>query len=234
MSSSDQKERDRAEIQENFKRLQAMTEANAKAIAENAKKTNESIEKTKEAIAETRKAIAETNKAVEKNIKDTAKWRVKSKNFVKGSIDNERGDFVETITRANLGRLLKDRGITIHRIYSNITDEGKKKWEIDVMAINGEEIVFIETKTTLSTHKVKRFIENTLLKIGEHFPEYKGKKIYGAVAFLESKKDADPRKDQEVGQDAAGYALEQGLFVISVAGDSARMLNDKSFVPKAF
>ncbi len=216
MSSSDQKERDRAEIQENFKimqknleRTQALTEANAKAI-----------EKATEAI--------------EKNAEDTKKWRKESKDFIEGRIANERGDFVETITRANLGRLLKDRGITVHRIYSNITDEGKKKWEIDVIAVNGEEIFFIETKTTLSINKVKRFIEKTLLKIGEHFPEYKGKKIYGGVAFLESKKDTDPKTNQEVGQDAAEYALEQGLFVISVAGDSASMINDKSFVPKVF
>ncbi len=209
MTFDDQKEKDMAEIRENFKIMQ------------------ENLERTQ--------VITEQNaKAIEKNIKDTEKWRQEAKNFVTGSIENDRGGFVEAITRENLARLLKTHGINVLRIYANITDKAKKKWEVDAMAINGEEVVFVETKTTLSIHKVKRFIKDTLLKVRENFPEYKDKKIYGAVAFLESKKDSDPRKDEEVGQDAAEYALEQGLFVISVTGNVANMLNDKSFKPKIF
>ena len=209
MTFDDQKEKDMAEIRENFRIMQ------------------ENLARTE--------AITERNaKAIEKNIKDTENWRVKSKNFVNGRIDNERGDFVEAIARANLVRLLRGHGVNILRVHSNIKDEGQSKYEVDAIAINGEEVVFVETKTTLSVHKVKRFIEKTLLRIREEFPEYKDRKIYGAVAFLESKKDKDPRKDEDVGQEAAQYALEQGLFVISVAGDSAHMLNDKSFKPKAF
>ena len=218
MTFDDQKEKDMAEIRENFKTMQenlektwAITQENAKMAAKNAK------------------ALDKATEAIKNNIKDTENWRVKSKNFVRGSIDNERGDFVEAIARANLVRLLRGHGVNILRVHSNIKDEGHSKYEVDAIAINGEEVVFVETKTTLSVHKVKRFIEKTLLRIREEFPEYKDRKIYGAVAFLQSKKDKDPRKDENVGLEAAQYALEQGLFVISVAGDSAHMLNDKSF-----
>ncbi len=238
MSSSDQKEKDRDEIQENFKRLQAITEQNAKAIAENSKKTNESIEKTRAITEANAKAIAEnakkTQAIIEENAKNTAEWREKTEKLVEGRFGNEWGDFVEVITKENLARLLKERGFHVHRIYGNVTDKENQKWELDAVAINGEEIVVIEAKASLSAKDVKLFVEKKLPKIREYLPEHKDKKIYGGVSYLKSKTEVSDKQTDEEGKNAAQYALEQGLFVISVTGDTACMLNDKSFVPKAF
>ncbi len=220
MSSSDQKEKDRAEIQENFKRLQAITEKNAKMAAENAK-----------AIAENAK---KTQAIIEANAKNTAEWRKKTEKLVEGRFGNEWGDFVEVMTRENLDRLLRERGFHVHRIYGNVADTKNQKWELDAVAINGEEVVVVEAKASLSAKDVKLFIEKKLPKIREYLPEHKDKKIYGAVSYLKSKTEVSDKQTDEEGKNAVQYALEQGLFVISVAGDSASMINDKSFVPKAF
>ena len=50
----------------------------------------------------------------------------------------------------------------------------------------------------------------------------KGKKIFGAVAYL--KTDASVQ----------AYAEQQGLFVIRAAGSSASIVNDKEFLPRVF
>ncbi len=195
MNDKDQKEKDMAEIRENFKRLQAIIEANAK---------------------------------------NTAEWREKTEKLVEGRFGNEWGDFVEVITRENLDRLLRERGLNVHRIYGNVTDKKNQKWELDAVAINREEIVVVEAKASLSAKDVKLFIEKKLPKIREYLPEHKDKKIYGAVSYLKSKTEVSDVQTNDEGKNAAQYALEQGLFVISVAGDTANMINDKSFVPKAF
>ena len=183
---------------------------------------------------ETAKALEKVTEAIEKNVKDTEKWRIKARDFVTGEVGNRWGELVEVITKENLGRLLKERGFKIHRVYGNVTDEDKRQWEIDVMAVNGKEIVIVEAKASLTVKDVKLFIKKKLPKIREYLPEHKDKKIHGAVAYLRSKVEASDKKKVEHGKDAAKYAFEQGLFVISVTGETASMLNDKSFKPKTF
>ncbi len=197
-------------------------------------RANEAAKKANEAAKKANEAAKRASEAVEKNVKDTEKWRTKARDFVTGEVGNKWGELVEVITKENLGRLLKERGFKIHRVYGNVTDEDKRQWEIDVMAVNGKEIVIVEAKASLTVKDVKLFIKKKLPNIREYLPEHKDKKIHGAVAYLRSKVEASDKKEVQHGKDAAKYAFEQGLFVISVTGETASMLNDKSFKPKAF
>ena len=54
------------------------------------------------------------------------------------------------------------------------------------------------------------------------FPEYKGRKVYGAMAYLKIYQHADK------------YAMKKGLFVIKATEDSAYIVNSKKFKPKDF
>ena len=232
-----EKDRKAAEVraEKDRKAAEARAEKDRKAAEARAekdrKKTDLQISKL---AAETAKAFEKATEAIEKNVKDTEKWRTKARDFVTGEVGNRWGELVEVITKENLGRLLKERGFKIHRVYGNVTDEDKRQWEIDVMAVNGKEIVIVEAKASLTVKDVKLFIKKKLPNIREYLPEHKDKKIHGAVAYLRSKVEASDKKKVKHGKDAAKYAFEQGLFVISVTGETASMLNDKSFKPKAF
>ena len=98
---------------------------------------------------------------------------------------------------------------------------GDTHFEFDIIAINGEEVVIVEVKTTLRPKDIRRFIEK-LENAKIWMPEYAPNKIYGAVAFLQSEAEA------------ARMAEKQGLFVINATGDSAIIVNDAAFKPKAF
>ena len=106
---------------------------------------------------------------------------------------------------------------------------GREIGEFDLVAINGEEIVAVEVKTTLTKEKVEKFIDQ-LKMFKKYFPEYANKVIYGAVAFL-----CEPESQEARG--AAKYSEENGLFVIMSPGGSSNvtaMSNAKDFKPKAF
>ena len=144
------------------------------------------------------------------------------------------GELVETVTKENLTRLLKERGFIVYQIYGNVTDEKGQRWELDIVATNGEEVVIVEVKTSMTVKDVKLFITKKLPKIREYLPQHKDKKIYGAVSYLKSKIEVSDKESDKEGIKASKYAQEQGLFVINVSGETASMLNNESFTPKAF
>ena len=102
-----------------------------------------------------------------------------------------------------------------------------KNQNTDPVAENGREIVVVEVKSSLYANDVNLFITHRLSKIRKYFPKYAGRTIYGAVTYLKNKTD-------QLGRNGADYALKQGLFVISVTGNTARVTNKKPFTPKTF
>ena len=68
---------------------------------------------------------------------------------------------------------------------------------------------------------MKDFI-GKLKKFKKWRPEYKDKKVYGAVAYLKANGSSDI------------YAEKQKLFVIKAAGSSSSITNAKNFKPKVF
>ena len=167
----------------------ARTEKSQKAAAARAEKSSKKTDLQINKLAtETAKAFARANEALEKNVKDTEKWRKKARDFVTGEVGNRWGDLVEVIAEKNVGRLLKERGFKIHRVYGNVADEDKRRWQIDVMAVNGKEIVIVEAKASLTVKDVKLFIKKKLPNIREYLPEHKDKKVYGAVSLTSNPK----------------------------------------------
>ena len=94
--------------------------------------------------------------------------------------------------------------------------------EFDLVAINGKEIIVVEVKSQLELKDVEKFLSR-IKQFKTMWPVLtKGKKVYGAVAFMAKAQN-----------NALIQAKKEGFFVISATGD-AIIQNKKNFRPTAF
>ena len=130
------------------------------------------------------------------------------------------GKLMEALVEGDLVELLSQRGIEVDHTVCNLKSRnGAPRREIDIIAANGDEVVAVEVKTTLKVRQVTDFIE-TLKVFPEEAPSvYRGKRTYGAVAYLKADEAADV------------YAERQGLYVIRATGSSASITNQEDFKP---
>ena len=215
------------------------------------RQTKEIERQTKEIDRETKK-IDRENKKLDREIKEQIKEinQILKENAIQRKDTDRRmketdrrlkkaealfttqwGKLMESLIEGDLIRLLQEKGIQVERTSNNetgrmnyIDEKGKKRQEyceIDIIAKNGLEIVPVEVKTTLGIRSVKKFLD-VLKRFPQLFPEYKDKKIYGAVAYLRSQSEAHY------------FAEKQGLFVIRATGNSSSIINQKKFKPKVF
>ena len=132
------------------------------------------------------------------------------------------GKLMESLVEGDLVKLLQQRGIAVHHTVTNPRQNyGERRWEFDIVAVNGEEVVVVEAKTTLRVPDVDRFI-GRLHEFPELMPEYAGRRIYGAAAYLKAYQESDVRAER------------LGLFVIRATGSSASITNREAFTPRAF
>ena len=136
--------------------------------------------------------------------------------------NSQWGKLVEALVDGRVVNILNKIGIKVEQTTQRSEGfyEGKKQ-EIDILAINGDEIVAIEVKTTLRPEDIKVF-EGKLKVLKLWMRQYAGEKIYGAVAYIRA--DAG----------SAELAAKRGLFVIKAVGASAYLTNAKGFKPRTF
>ena len=133
------------------------------------------------------------------------------------------GKLMEALVRGDLIKLLRDRGVDVDHTTGRLASgNGAPQWEIDIIAANGHEVVAVEVKTTLKVGDVDHFVD-TLKRFAVQAPAlYRGKRVYGAVAYLRADGSSDV------------YAERQGLFVIRATGSSASITNGDRFTPRTF
>ncbi len=199
------------EIREGLKELkerQKQTGEHIRETSERMRKTDEQMRKTDEQMRKTDEQIRKTGRQL-------------------SDLNSNWGRFVESLVEGNLVELLSERGIDITGTLPNVKthyddDDGRRHHkEFDIVVRNGEDVVVVEVKTTLRPDDVTRFIES--MKVFTRFlPEYRTKRVYGAVAYIRSLSHAEL------------YAEKQRLFVIRATGDSASIVNKEGFVPVSF
>ena len=176
------------------------------------------------------KEVSTSQKETEKNLKELSISQKETDRQIQkmgGRFNQHWGTFVESLVSGNLVKILQNWGIDIMQTHTRSEAQWKKpdgniqKREFDIIVANGSEVVAVEVKTTLYPKDVKTFLE-TLKDFKRYFPRYKSETIYGAVAYLTSEDKAH------------FFAEENGLFVIRATGDSASIINQKGFKPKAF
>ncbi len=135
--------------------------------------------------------------------------------------DTPWSKFMEALAEGDLVTLLERRGIPVEYTMSPKKDHGEPRWEIDILAVNDDEVVVVAVKTTLKVWHV-----DDLLRLLKDFPgllrAYRDHEVYGAVAYL----NAD--------ESSAAYAQRQGLYVIRATGSSASITNPEDFQPRRF
>jgi hypothetical protein len=132
------------------------------------------------------------------------------------------GKLIETLVEGDLIKLLNQRGIPVERTIQRVKGHHKgQNYEYDIIAVNGDEIVIAEVKTTLRPQDVNEFHEK-LWKAKTYMSEYKDKMVYGCVAFLSCEGASDR------------MAEKLGFFVIKATGSSSSIINQEDFQPKAF
>ncbi|MGI9211880.1 MAG: hypothetical protein ACR2HF_05360 [Methylococcaceae bacterium] len=137
--------------------------------------------------------------------------------------NSQWGKLIESLVEGDLVRILTQRGIrimdTTTRLKGKRADGGN--YEFDILAHDGDEVVVVEVKTTLRPDDIKKF----LFKLN-HFktwmPRYGHNTIYGGMAWLTAAAGADTMLEKK------------GLFSIRATGNSASIVNDETFLPKAW
>ncbi|MFP4470120.1 MAG: hypothetical protein ACLFPE_05530, partial [Bacteroidales bacterium] len=149
------------------------------------------FEKVWQMFQETDRLLTEKFRETDKKINDltalfTSQW----------------GKLVESLVEGDLISLLNRRGIRVESVIQRRKgSRDGRNFEFDLIAVNTNEIVIVEVKTTLRPDDIKDFIEK-LNEARVFMPEYKQMKVYGGVAFIRA--DAGAER----------MAEHQGLFVI--------------------
>ena len=188
------------------------------------REVQEAQKKTEAGLQEFQRKTEESQRKTEKSIQKTQE----SINKSEGNFNNKWGAFMESLISGDLVKLLNERKISVVKTSPRIRSwrpDGTVTSEFDIVASNGEEVVVVEVKTTPTHEDIKYFIKK-LEKFKEVFKEYKDKKIYGAVAYLD---------DSKV-ENLPTYMEKRGLFVIQAlgGGNISAITNSADFVPKSF
>ena len=180
--------------------------------------TSDEIWKILKEVSSNQKETSEQMKETDKRMKETDKRLKKAENL----FTTQWGRLMESLVEGDLIPILNEKGIEIAHTSTNVKQRGRgDNFEYDIIAVNGQEAVVVEVKTTLRVNSVKDFLKN-LRKFTTRMPHYKNKTIYGAVAWLRAEEESDI------------YAERLGLFVIRATGSSASIVNQENFKPQVF
>jgi hypothetical protein len=158
-------------------------------------------------LRESDRSMAELKRTVEQTSRAVA------------SLTTRWGRFVEELVEPAVLRLFQEKGIDVKEIYprARVKRQGIAM-EIDILAVDDNDLVLVECKSRLSRDDVDEFLEKlTRFKIA--FPHYKNDQAYGAVAGI------------EINEGIERYAYKKGLFVIKPSGDTVIIANDADFQP---
>ena len=175
---------------------------------------------------ETDRKIQENDRLLQKSQKKLEKMIEENKVYIQ-KIDsrwgNQWGRLMEALMKGSLLKLLNQKGIKAIKVVPNYEGQWEDlDREYDLVAINSQEMVVVETKSHLKKGHVDDFLKE-LASFKKFCPEFKHLKAYGGVACLRSSKEV------------RGYAESEGLFVFRVQGNNNAILANKpQFKPKVF
>ena len=227
-----------AKMQEDLSRAQRKTEEaqqemreamarSQKNIEEAQLRTEKAQQKTEKAQQDMREDIAQSQKEMREAIDRTQKNIDKAN----GNFNNKWGIFLENLVKGDLVKLLQGINIQVERVQPRMImpeTPDCRATELDLVAMNGREIVVVEVKTTATKKKVNIFL-GKLRAFRKALPEYGDKTVYGAMAYL--------TQPEGEGVSAANYAQEEGLYIIVSPGGETSLtaiVNNSSFLPRKF
>ena len=201
-----------------------------KELSTSQKETDQQLKKLSAEVSASQKELQSSQKEAKQEMKELRASQKETDKQLKKTdsrFNTQWGKLVESLVEGKLVEILKSRKIEVRQTsqrteVSYTKEDGQiQRKEFDILAVNGSEVVAVEVKTVLTPDKVNYFLE-AMEHFKKYFPDYRLKTVYGAVAYLRSESEAHL------------FAEKQGLFVIRATGDSANIINQKGFQPKAF
>ena len=202
------------EIWEILREVSAVQQETARRMQE----TDRRMQETDRRMQETDQLLKRQGAETDRRMQETAR-RVRELNDL---FTGQWGKLIESLVEGDLVRLLQQRGVAVqHTVTNPRQNYGERRWEFDIVAVDGEQVVVVEVKTTLRVPDVDRFI-GRLHEVPELMPEYADRRVHGAVAYLRAYQESDVRAER------------LGLFVIRATGSSASITNRREFTPRTF
>ena len=222
-AEADRKE-DRKRAEADRKEDRKRAEADRKEDRKRAEADRERLEREWREIRERSAQLDEQLAAVNKEAAAQSREADKRMRELNSLFNDERGKLVERLAKGRAAEMFQEWGVGVKRFAKEGTGPyDGKEFQFDAILENGDEVVVIEVKSTLTSRKTEEFIWK-LERFTEIMPRYAGSKIYGAAAFLKANEGMDVN------------CQRRGLFVIKAVGDGAVLLNKPKgvFAPREF
>ena len=207
-----------AELVERLGRKIELLRDESKKTDEQLKETDKQLKKTDEQQKETDRQLKDLGRQMaEASAESKKEWQELRKQA--GAVDRRFGKLAEAMTLGDILDLLNSHPqIDVHSLRHN--DEGiheGKDYEIDAFAFGDNCVVVMEAKATLRAGHVGKFVGKSpiLRNFFDIRPEHRGKKLYGAVAYL---KIEDKAKE---------LANKKGLLIIKSTHSNKTIVNPK-------
>ncbi|MEO0178096.1 MAG: NERD domain-containing protein, partial [candidate division WOR-3 bacterium] len=174
-------------------------------VGERLDRLAKSQEETDKKLKELAEKHAETEEQIKKLSIQISKVSEEVRNTTK-AVANLNGiwqDYTEDTIREGLKYALSKLGFKGFKVMSNVkVEKGDDNMEVDGIVLGDDYVIVLEVKTTLRVDDVDEFVEELEKRFLKFFPEYKGYKLYGAVAGMKFHQFADR------------YANKRGLIVL--------------------
>ncbi len=186
--------------------------------------TDRQMQETDRRMQETDRQMQETDRRMQetdRQMQETDRL-VKEVSRQVGNLGSRWGEFVEGIVAPACETLFAKRGIPVHRVSPRVKAkslDNSRRMEIDLMVVNTDSVVLVEVKSRLTAEDVRDHLKR-VREFKEFYEGESGAKVMGAVAGILIDNDVDR------------FAMNEGLFVIVQSGDSVKLANDDTFVPR--
>jgi hypothetical protein len=213
-----------ADIYKLFERTEAQfAEFQKEAERRNVEAERRSAEaEQRNAEADRRNAEAERRSAEADRTMEELKKLVRATTEAVNNLTTPLCLFIEEMVEPAVVQLFQGRGIDVTQTMSRLKSKRPgAAMEIDILAVNGSELVAVECKSRLSKDDVDDFLDR-LQRFKLAFPQFRDFQVYGAVAGI------------EIDQGIDSYAYRRGLFVIKQSGETVKIINDVQFQPVGF
>ena len=180
---------------------------------EQLQRTDEQLQRTDEQLQltdATLKALAEQSARTDEQVRQTSR-KV-------DALTGKWGRFVEGMVEPNVVPLFQSLGIEIEEVVRGSRTRRNGGMEVDLLGINGTDVVVVEVKSTLSVDDVNEHLAR-LARFKSCFPRFSDLRVLGAVAGAKIDENADR------------YAYRKGLYVLAQSGNTMMIANDAQFQP---
>jgi hypothetical protein len=187
------------------------------------KETDREVKETARVVRENGRQLEESKRQLEEYQRTEAEANRELRRQI-GGLGNKFGDFAEGMAIPSLIEILAKRFGAEQIIETRRMRKGDDEIELDLIgAANGENkiVVAAEVKSILNQRELDKFIRN-LQRFFEFFPQFKGYKLYGVLAAVESSNELDVA------------TLAEGIAVARMHGDIFRLKESARFQPRDF